>query len=286
VLELVGRLCRWLPPVRGKYRLAQRLLAPLIRGKGYRTIVPLRSAGGGRLICCLDDWIPWTVFVFGRYISETEDERFMVSCAAGGPQGQTIFDIGANIGYYTVQLARTAGPGARLHAFEPVSSTAALLAENVALNGLRNVVVNRAIVSDTLGAQPIYLSATANTGQSSLVRASARSETVDTVTVDAYCQARNIERIDLVKVDVEGHELRVLQGMAGLLRSGCVGCICAEANEELLRANGASTAAMVDFMQRLGYRGRRLGAAPADRRATSRPAADGLLVFERGPGQP
>ena len=238
LLAAVGHVYRRLPAVRGKYAVAQRLLAPLLRGRGYRTVVSMRNAGGGRLVCCLDDWIPWNVFAFGRYLAEASYERFMLSCVHDTPA--TIFDIGANIGYYAVQFARVACPPATVHAFEPVSAQAALLRENVGLNRLHNVVINQAAVSDRAGAQRIYVAAGSNTGQSSLARVSPHSEQVDTVTVDEYCASRSIARIDLVKIDVEGHELQVLKGMAGMLRDGRVARVCTEAEADLLAANQAS----------------------------------------------
>lgn len=251
LLALVGALYRWLPMFRGKYSLAQRYLAPRMRRRGYRTVVRLHGPGGARLICHLDDWIPWTVFVFGRYISEAQYEEYLLSRVRPGPS--VFLDIGANIGYYTVQMARLAGPEARIHAFEPMSIQGAVLEENLRLNHLTNVVVNASVVSDTVGVQRIYFSSPENTGQSSVARPSGYHEDRSATTVDAYCQTQGIEAVELVKIDVEGHELHVLRGMERMLREGRVARVATELDEELLAANGASADLLLSLMRSHGY---------------------------------
>lgn len=248
---LAGALYRRLPTFKGKFTLSQRYLAPRMRRRGYRTVVKLHTRGGGRLICHLDDWIPWTVFVFGRYISEGQYEDYLLSRVRPGPS--VLLDIGANIGYYTVQMARLAGPEARVHAFEPMSIQGAVLEENLRLNRLTNVVVNASVVSDTVGVQRIYFSSPENTGQSSVARPSGYHEDRPSTTVDAYCQSQGIETVDLVKIDVEGHEFHVLRGMERLLSEGRVTRVAAEMDEELLTANGASSQSLLALMRSHGY---------------------------------
>lgn len=124
--------------------------------------------------------------------------------------GTVVYDVGANVGLYACLLGRMA---AEVHAFEPNPHAAADLRRNVASNGLDNVSVHETAVSNTSGRRYLTGHGTPN-GRSEL------SETptglaVQSVTLDEL----EAEPPDVVKIDVEGHERDVLEGMAGLLAS-------------------------------------------------------------------
>ncbi len=123
------------------------------------------------------------------------------------------FDVGAYIGYYTLLFARFA---ARVHAFEPLPANLAVLRKNVALNRLDNVSIHAMAVGGGRG----RIRMRANLGIDSM--ASARraegdeSVEVETTDLDSFC-AENGAWPDLVKIDVEGCECDVVQGMQGVL---------------------------------------------------------------------
>ena len=145
-----------------------------------------------------------------------------------------VFDVGANEGdWLAAVLARC--PQATVHAFEPQAALAARIAADRSA-----VVVNNLAVGDRAGELSLYDYSDHPGSQhasllpgviDSLHGAKARSTTVAVVTLDDYCAERRVERIDLLKIDVEGFEANVLRGARRLLESGCVSAIQFEFNE-------------------------------------------------------
>jgi FkbM family methyltransferase len=124
-----------------------------------------------------------------------------------------MYDVGANIGVYTAWASRLVGPAGEVHAFEPVPTTRALLSDLIRQNDLANVTV----VPFAVGKEDASVSIRVIEGVSALSSA-ARDMPGSTVmdvtgtTVDTYVE--NHTPPDLVKIDVEGLELDVLQGMS------------------------------------------------------------------------
>ena len=124
--------------------------------------------------------------------------------------GDTVLDIGAHIGLYTLTAARASGPTGRVVAFEPSTDNFALLEANVAANGYTNVELHRVACSDTTGTGVLVLSRT-NSGDHQL-RADGAGARVDTV------RLHDLDvRPQVVKMDVQGAEPLVLAGAAQLL---------------------------------------------------------------------
>ena len=134
-----------------------------------------------------------------------------------------VFDVGANEGTF-VALVR-AGLGEtphRIHAFEPGPETFCLLQERV--GGASDVTLNRTALGNAEGSLPFYSdrpgSPLASLYPRDLSRfgiAMNRVDPVPVTTLDRYCESHGIERIDLLKLDVEGHELEVLRGASRML---------------------------------------------------------------------
>lgn len=136
-----------------------------------------------------------------------------------------VFDVGANIGDFSARFRRYF-PEAVIHAFEPVSSNFSILREET--EGIPGLEIHQLAVSNSCGRREIFL----HDGPAlhSLERPSAggRSEWVDTVTLDEFCRESGIKIVDFLKIDTEGHELSVLKGAEGLLRSGAIRCLLVE----------------------------------------------------------
>jgi len=130
-------------------------------------------------------------------------------------------DVGANIGWYTTLFARSC-PRGQCHTFEPQPSVFQELADNCALNGLDgNVTLNNMAVGAESGVGRIYSPTTLPHPYASISIEAAEggAPTACRMTsLDAYVSNRGLSRVDLVKVDVEGAELMVLQGAEGLIR--------------------------------------------------------------------
>ena len=127
--------------------------------------------------------------------------------------GQKVIDVGANYGVYTLSMARTVGPTGSVWAFEPASSTAALLAEGIAANGFAQIVLERSALSNTCGTARLSLND--NSELNALVRSEQpanASETVSLVTLDECLQRYGWQQIAFMKIDAEGEEANILKG--------------------------------------------------------------------------
>lgn len=165
------------------------------------------------------------------------------------------FDVGANIGQTAHEMHR-AFPRARIFAFEPVAATFALLQANTRdIPGLRAFPL-------ALGAQPgrgRILSHEKSDSNILLVgENSAPSELpledVQIDTLDRFCAAQNLERIDVLKIDTEGHELAVLRGGAELLAAGCVRYIYVEVAFAPDNTRNTSFFALHEHLSSRGFR--------------------------------
>lgn len=134
-----------------------------------------------------------------------------------------IFDVGANIGDYTWEALRIFGPHSRIYCFEPATRTFERLRArftshaNVRMQniGFSNSARQAALYSDTecSGIASLYDRDLRSAG-----RQYSASESVCLETLDGFCAAQRLEAIDLLKLDVEGHELSVLAGASRMLR--------------------------------------------------------------------
>ncbi|MGW2957102.1 FkbM family methyltransferase [Streptomyces sp. NPDC001220] len=130
----------------------------------------------------------------------------------------TIADVGAHVGYFSM-IAAHASPKARVHSFEPVDQIHSRLSVNVRSNGVQNVKLHQAGVSSEPGWADISVRFSGNllsTG-STLEGAApdAQLKRIQLVTLDEVFADT---KLDLVKIDVEGHEMSVLRGARQVLR--------------------------------------------------------------------
>ncbi len=186
---------------------------------------------------------------------EYEAATLAAICALLQPDGGFL-DLGANLGFFTVLAARTLGPSGRVHAFEPTPTTAAILRANVADNGVadRVVVVEKA-VSDRPGIARFSLYDAAQANQLSVAGTDGATGTieVEVTTVDSYLESLGWPRIDVIKMDVEGVETKVLDGMRELVRrQPGVRVIFEYHLGQLDRAN-ISHATLIDKVLELGF---------------------------------
>jgi FkbM family methyltransferase len=128
--------------------------------------------------------------------------------------GQRVIDIGANYGVYALSMARAVGPQGKVWAFEPASTTAALLAQSIAANGFTQVVLEKCALSSQPGTAQLSLND--NSELNELIRgsngAAGPNEEVPLTTLDEALQRHGWNDIAVVKIDAEGEEANILQG--------------------------------------------------------------------------
>ncbi len=155
--------------------------------------------------------------------------------------GDCFVDIGANAGYFSLLAASIVGPEGRVLAFEPNPEVRAILLQNIARNGYRNIEICPACCTDSPGRVKLFLNRSYNSGGCSMSAGNAASNIA--IEVDAVRADSGIARLPkppaIVKIDAEGAEALVLRGMAETLRTQPA--IILEIDERLLRGMGSSS---------------------------------------------
>lgn len=131
-------------------------------------------------------------------------------------KSDVIMDVGANSGFYSL-VSKAVNPSSTVYAFEPLSRNAEILKANINLNGF-NTIVKEFALSDKSGEQIIYdIPEIPNNRQASISNVkvdgkNARGTMIKTKRLDDFIIENQIESLDLIKIDVEEHEVEVLSG--------------------------------------------------------------------------
>lgn len=202
--------------------------------------------------CDLQHFIQRQLYFLGCY--EPEQVSLWMKLAR---QAEVIFDVGANVGVYALAAA-AANPAATVHAFEPTPELAARLGVNIGLNQFERITVNATAVGQQSGEIYLHFSGGkdgTNEGMNYVSPTARHSsdQLVPLVSLDDYCQRQGIERVDLIKVDIEGAEYHALRGAEKLLRNQAVHCIFMELCGWAAERSGHTIADIVTFLGDLGY---------------------------------
>ncbi|MEA2234438.1 MAG: hypothetical protein QOD83_4254 [Solirubrobacteraceae bacterium] len=143
--------------------------------------------------------------------------------------GHIFYDVGANIGFFTILGARLVGPGGRVVAFEPVPSCARAVAHNIALNGFWHAQIREEAVGAAGGRARLLVVGEASWShlESTGRHADVRQEIeVTVVSIDELVAAGTIPPPDVLKIDIEGAELQAIEGMRGVLERHRPAIVC------------------------------------------------------------
>lgn len=133
--------------------------------------------------------------------------------------GMNVVDIGGNLGYYPLLEAQMVGDAGRVIAIEPVAANFAQLSKNVEANGYRNILLHNVAIGASNGTAPMYLSKKSNWHSLHPVPWETREITVRVSTLDALLAQHNLLSVDLIRMDLEGYEVEVIQGMAETIKN-------------------------------------------------------------------
>ncbi len=251
-------LRRWLRPLRSHrwlyaaYRRAADALGPgLVRIEGG----PL----AGRVLAVRRS-LRRSIYAAGDY----EPVVARALCDLAQP-GMVAFDVGAHFGYFTLLLAERV---AHIYAFEPSPANFRALTHTLAHNRVNNAAVFPFAVSASDGVDVLSLTSASSMCR---LRDNARfyvregegvigAARVETVSLDSFARRENVRRVDLVKIDVEGEELRVLLGMQEVIRRWKPALVV-EVHREL--AGGEDPRQVLHVLNRWGYTCRDLNAGGA-----------------------
>jgi FkbM family methyltransferase len=243
-----------------EYYIARRWLA-LRRGALWEAalernlVVPLTVPwyGGTRVEVTLGNDHSLCLYVAGSF----EPNEFAFLDRLLRP-GMTFVDIGANEGLFSLFAARRVGAAGRVVAVEPSSRERRQLERNIGRNRLANVTVVSHALGSAAGSARLRIAAKLHGGHNTFGdfvhdgASAVASEDVPVETFDGLARRLALGRVDAVKIDVEGAELKVLDGGREFLKRARP-VLLIEANEEALQRQNASTAGMIALLRALGY---------------------------------
>jgi FkbM family methyltransferase len=167
--------------------------------------------------------------------------------------GKVFFDVGANIGIYTLVASRIVGEAGRVVAFEPSIQSFPGLQRNVNLNGLTNVTAFRTALSEKSGKaclyqapDPVANSVCGDPGWR------AGTEQITLETLDRVTEQTSIQHVDVIKIDAEGAEELVLRGAKKVL-TAMRPVVIFEVNPEACARFGLSPYGARELLENLGY---------------------------------
>lgn len=170
-------------------------------------------------------------------------------------EGDTCIDAGCQIGYYSCLLAKLTGEKGRVYSFDANPQACLSTRRNLGLNGFCFSDVVQAALADTEGELSFQISTDDQTGLSSLGAITTSKETISvpSLRLERFLNERGVDRVRLLKLDVEGAEEIVLRGLGSLLTGHVIDYILVECFDERLRLLGTSSERVAQVLQSAGY---------------------------------
>ena len=148
-------------------------------------------------------------------------------------EGMIVVDIGSNLGYYCLLEALIVGNQGKVYALEPVPKNFKILSKNININSYKNIKSYCLAVSDKSGTADFFLTAASNWGSMIDLNSENTSEymkgkmeqlnrgviKVKTVSIDDFLKKENVHNVNLIRMDIEGHEINAIKGMEKTLKS-------------------------------------------------------------------
>jgi FkbM family methyltransferase len=231
-------------------RTAWRIASSLARrrfGFGLEVVVPY-DGGRSRIVADLRTALGLALYRYGFRAPEIELMRELLQ------PGDTFVDGGANVGLFALVAARCVGASGRVVCFEPASATRSVLSRNVALNDYRWIEVRRDALGESEGHGEFRSFEGDRAGLSSFAPAIIDTSTSEDVTIATLDSAlgQHLDAVRLVKLDLEGSEVKALRGATRLMAQGPD--LIIEVEPAHLERQNTSVAELVGLLERAGYR--------------------------------
>jgi FkbM family methyltransferase len=166
--------------------------------------------------------------------------------------GMVVADVGAYLGYFTLVAARELNGAGTVFSFECHPANHRFLLHNIRLNGLADLVVpSSSAVANEMGRLP-FRAQGGDLSTGSLLGTHSHQEALE-VPATTLDQALGGRRLDVMKMDIEGGEVRALDGMEGTLAASAALVLLVECNPSGLRAAGASAAELLDRLESAAF---------------------------------
>jgi FkbM family methyltransferase len=196
------------------------------------------------------DLVDWAIY-FG-YRQQAKDRLFALA-----RPGDTVIDAGTNIGEMLLRFAKIVTPSGHVYGFEPDPANHGKCRRNLSLNSFDNLTLEQLALGREEGTLNLVCVDDRNPGMNRIVGAQApapagRSARVRALSLDKYVSEKEIGRIDLIKIDVEGFEMSVLEGARATLERFRPRLFI-EVCDEFLKANGGGARALVTWLLTLPY---------------------------------
>lgn len=198
----------------GRERLLRRLFPP----ENFRTnfIAPQlveNYDGNLKIMCDLGSYIEWSIYFKAYYAPDLS-----LAIKKLTRPGMVVFDIGANIGAYTLLMAKEVGTEGKIFSFEPNPEVRERLRSNVMFNQFsERVEIVKLALSDTSGNAQLYIPRPdiINRGVGSLQEIAGFPSdkiSVQVDSLDAFVNSADVDKLDFIKIDTEGYDAKIIRG--------------------------------------------------------------------------
>jgi FkbM family methyltransferase len=199
---------------------------------------------GLRFVLDRSELMQW--YLYWGFVDPSHD-ALLALCSPG----DTVVDVGGNIGITALRAATIVGPSGRVIAFEPDPENLAGFRRQLAGNDLPNVEVVGCGLAERSGTLRLTVADEHNRGMNRIDPTASVGVDVPVTTLDAALAERGVTDVAVIKIDVEGYEHHVLQGAPATLAQRPV--LFVEISDDLLRAQGSSGPDLVREIEAAGY---------------------------------
>lgn len=196
-----------------------------------------------------------TIEEIARFESAWREDWLFDGMRQAIKEGNTVWDVGANIGIVSLWLASSDISNLQIVSFEPAPDNADALRSNLALNGFTSVTVREEALGSEPGHAILVLAGPRGDGRNRLTEVSDDQVGVEVKVLTGDMVAKELGGVpDVVKIDVEGAEHAVLAGMADMLAQGKPSHLFVELHPSLLMRSDSSETAVKQYVEGLNYR--------------------------------